>query len=385
MNNRDNLLGVLSTVYRWRKAIRNICLLTLAGSIAISLFLDNYYRATTIFYPASPELANPELIFGSTGQVTNYFGSDRDLDRLTEMANSNEVVDYMVRRFRLYEHYDIDSAKTEGPHKVRKRFRKLYSAVKNKNDAIELSVEDTDPELAAQMANAAREKIEEIGQRLIKNSQARLLATFDDNIRRKTSDLDVLADSIKRLQSFYNIYNVGAQGEELSTRLADAQSKIIRARAKLEILDNNPLIPPDTIQYIKADLRAYERERQALMGVDPKNETLTVGRFNEGAPLLNVVADLHFQARKQLTYDMERYNQLKAAYNTAIPSIQLLEVAEKPLIKSRPKRSILVITAVLAAFLFSVLAVLIADAYRDVRWTGEDFYFREQEKKDEPT
>ena len=141
------------------------------------------------------------------------------------------------------------------------------------------------------------------------------------------------------------------------------------------MLDNNPLIPPDTIQYIKADLRAYERERQALLSADPKNENLTVGRYNEGAPLLNVASDLHFQARKQLTYDVERYNQLKAAYNTAIPSIQLLEVAEKPLIKSRPKRSILVVTAVLAAFLFAVLAILIADAYRDVKWrdivTGE--------------
>jgi len=46
----------------------------------------------------------------------------------------------------------------------------------------------------------------------------------------------------------------------------------------------------------------------------------------------------------------------------------VVEAAEVPLDKSRPKRSMIVIGAVMAAFLFTVLAALIADAYRDVRW-----------------
>ncbi|HND88864.1 MAG TPA: hypothetical protein PK971_11080, partial [Saprospiraceae bacterium] len=220
MQQRDNLLGVFSTIYRWRKMIRNVCLVTLVGSIALSLMLHNYYKATTIFYPSSPQVANPELIFGTTGQATEYFGSDRDLDRMAEIANSNEVVDYMLRKFDLYTHYDVDSTDREGPHDVREEFREMYSALKNKNDAIELSIEDTDPKMAAAMANAARDKINEIGQRLIKENQGRLLATFEDNIGRKTAELNQLGDSLKYLQAKYNIFNVGAQGEQLSTQLA---------------------------------------------------------------------------------------------------------------------------------------------------------------------
>lgn len=368
MAQHDNLIGVFQTIYRWRKTIRNICLITLVGSIGFSLMLDNYFKATTIFYPASPELASPELIFGYTSQVTQYFGSDRDLDRLDEIANSNEVVDYMVRKFGLYRHYQIDSNSLKGQFKVRERFLNLYSAQKNKNDAIELSVEDTDPQMAATMTNAARDKVNEIAQHLIKNSQSKILATFEDNIQRKAADLELLGDSLRDLQEKYSIYSVTDQGEQLSIQLAKAESEIVRGKARLEVLENNPLIPRDTVEYIKANLRAYQRERQSLMTPEPGGDNVSLKRFNQGLPKVSVLSDLHFQARKQLSYDKERYNQIKAAFNTDIPALQVVEAAETPLLKSRPKRSVIVIASLLAAFLFSVLAVLIAETYRDFRW-----------------
>lgn len=370
MDQRDNLLGTLAALYRWRKSIRNICLLTLVGSIVISLFLKNYYQATTIFYPASPQLASPELIFGNTAQVTEYFGSDRDLDRLAEVSNSSEVVDFMVSRFRLYEHYDIDSTLKEGPYKVREKFRNLYSAQKNKNDAIELSIEDTDPKLAAEMANVARDKINEISQRFIKESQGKLLLAFENNINRKTTEIAHLTDSLRILQTRYDLYDIGSQGANLASELSKTQSEITKTKAKLEILEHNPLIPPDTVEYIKANLRAFERQRESLLREDLTGNNLTIKRFKEGSPLITVVSDLHYQARKQLTYDLERYNQIKATFNTNIPAVLVVETAEVPLIKSRPKRSIIVISAVLAAFLFAALGALVADTYRNVNWSA---------------
>jgi uncharacterized protein involved in exopolysaccharide biosynthesis len=330
--------------------------------------MDNYYQATTIFYPASPELANPELIFGYTSKVTEYFGSDRDLDRMVEVAVSNEVVDYMVSKFRLYDHYDIDSTSKQGPYKVRKQFRKLYSVLKNKNDAVELSIEDTDAQLAATMANAARDKINAIGQRLIKSSQATLLATFEDNMTRKKAELTILADSLNRVKKFYNIYDAGSQGGQLAENLTKAESEVIRGKARLEVLENNPLIPQDTIQYIKADVRAYERELARLTSPSVKDDRLNLERFNEGLPQVSTLSDLHFQGRKQLSYDLERYNQIMAAYKTDIPSLQLVETAEMPRIKSRPGRTVIVLAAVVAAFFFSILGALIADAYKEINW-----------------
>lgn len=168
MSHRDNLLGLIGTIYRWRKTLRNATALALAGSTAFALWLPNYYQSTTVFYPASPEVSKPELIFGSSAKMIEYFGTDKDLDRILEVATSDEVTDYLVSKFGLYRHYDVDSASSEGLFWVRENFRSHYAVQKNKNDAIELSIEDTDPQLAANMANAAREKINEISRRLVK-------------------------------------------------------------------------------------------------------------------------------------------------------------------------------------------------------------------------
>lgn len=363
----DNLLGVFSFIYAQRRKLLTFCGIVALGSVIISLFLPNYYKATTVFYPASPELANPELIFGYTGQVTNYYGGDRDLDRLAEIANSREVMDYLIARFGLYEHYEIDSTARFAKHKVRKRFRKLYSALKNKNDAIELSVEDQDKELAAEIANAAREKINEIAVLMLKRSQERLLASFENNIYRKRQELEILADSIKTLQGRYNIYNVGVMSERLSTRLAETEMEISRNKAKLEVLEKDSLVPRDTLPYIRANLSAYESERRSLLADNPAEGGVTIKRFNEAASLINVVNDLHFQARRQLSYDLERYNQILAAYKTDIPAIHLLEAAEPPPYKSRPTRSLLVVAATIAAFIFSVLGLLLAESFRQMR------------------
>jgi tyrosine-protein kinase Etk/Wzc len=366
--NRDNLLEVIQALYRQRRVILNVCLVALVASVSISLLLDNYYEAKTVFYPTSPRLANPELLFGYTGQVTDYFGSDRDLDRLAEIARSREVEDFLIERFDLYTHYGIDSTSKRGIHKLRKRLRKLYTVQKNKNDAIELTVEDRDPQVAADMANAARQKIDEIAQRLTKESQLKLLNAFENNLKRKQVELERLADSLRRLQAFYNIYDVGTQSAQIAGQLSLADLEVIRYRARLEVLESDPNVPRDTLAFIRANLKAYEQQRQQLRAAGGNTEVLTVDRLNEAVPRIAILQDMHYQARKQLTYDLERYNQILATYSTDIPALLVIEAAEPPPVKSRPVRSLIVLASLLGTFLFTSLAVLVADAYRGVRW-----------------
>jgi LPS O-antigen subunit length determinant protein (WzzB/FepE family) len=368
MSNRESLTGIFQVMYRWRKAITYLCLAAAVLSVGVALWLPNYYQSTTVFYPASPRLADPMQIFGVNTEATEIYGSDRDLDRLSEISNSGTLVDHMVQKFRLYEHYDIDSTSNEGRFYVRETFNGLYTAIKNKNDAIEITVEDTDPKLAAEMANAARDYVNQMALRFSKESQAKMLTAFDANIRRKTVELDQLADSIQRLQDAFRIYSNGTQSERLSFYLNRAESDITRGRAKLEVLEGNPIIPRDTIAYIKADIKAAEREREKLLSRSPDIKDLTLERLNRGTPSIQVVSDLHYQARRQLSFDLERYNQLLSAYNTQIPLVHVIRPAEVPLMKVRPKRSALVVASVIGTFLFSILGVLLLEAYRGLDW-----------------
>ena len=264
VNNNERLVDVLKSLYAHRRLISNVCLFTLLGSLVIAFLLPNYYQSTTIFYPTSPQLANPELLFGSSGQVTQYYGNDNDLDRLLEIASGNELADFMIDSFKLYEHYDIDPNTAEGPYKVRKRFRKLYRVEKNKFDAIEISIEDTDRELAAKMINAARVKIDQIGQRLTKDSQRKLLDAFERNISGKENTILVLNDSIEVLKNKYGIYDIGSQGEQLSEISSTSRAFVAQYRAKLQSLEKEPSIPRATIAYVRAQLRGYDSQLASL-------------------------------------------------------------------------------------------------------------------------
>ena len=66
--------------------------------------------------------------------------------------------------------------------------------------------------------------------------------------------------------------------------------------------------------------------------------------------------------------DKQRAMQLRIAYNTKISALILVESAKVPIVKSRPKRSIIVFSAAMIALIFSIIGVLLIDNYKNVNW-----------------
>lgn len=358
-NNSYNLLDVLSTIFKWKKAILLTCVATAVLSAIISLLLPVYYKATTIFYAASPDLAVPEAIFGNSTTTPDYYGTENDMNRIMSIAKSNELATFMIDSFKLYQHYDIDTTSPKAAYYVRLNFAKHFEVLKTKYDAIELSIEDRDRELAARMANTAREFINHLGQALIKDGQAKLLQTFEANIRAKEESLRMVNDSLQQLRERYGVYNHLAQSETMSELVMKTEAKLSNSRAKLSALEGQSRFR-DSIILLRADIKGLEQELQQL------NERLK--RFNEGMAQVEMLKAIQAEASEKLGEDKEHYKQLKAAYESDFPAVLLLEPATVPVIKERPKRMLIVAVSTVVAFIFSVLAVLIFETYREVDW-----------------
>ncbi len=368
MENKENLLGVLQTLFRWRKQIIRVCAVAAVVCLLIVLLMPNYYKSTTIFYAASPDLFKPEQVFGSSAKDMEYYGNSTDIDRILTIAQSNELVESLVKEFQLYQHYGIDSTNEKAPFRIRAAFLKLYEVTKTKHDAIEISVEDTDRQTAANMANAARNKINQMAQRLIKDSQAKLLQTFETNIEDKEKSLLLLGDSLIRVRQKYGIFDKTV-GETLAASAAEAEGIVTRNRARLKVLEKEPSSPKirDSISIIRANTRGAE-EQLASLTSDSSKANFSLRRFNAGIATLDVLEKIHKEASSRLSYDQERYSQINAAYTANIPAIHLVEEARVPVVKSRPTRSLLVLATVCAAFFFSLIAVLLIESYQEVDW-----------------
>ena len=124
MDNRENLIGIIETFFRWKKPILSLCIAAGIGSIIISLCLPNYYQSFTTYYVASPDQIMPDPV-GSRLKEKELYGKSEDRDRNLSIAQSSELINFMIDSFNLYEHYDIDPTHEKGASKVRKRFLKL--------------------------------------------------------------------------------------------------------------------------------------------------------------------------------------------------------------------------------------------------------------------
>ncbi len=360
MEKKDNLLGVLQTLYIWRKQIFYTCLVAGIGTAIITLLLPNYYKASTTFLAASPDQAMPELMFGEGEKEADFYGNENDIDRILTIAESSELVDFLVDTFHLYEHYDINPNNPKAPYRVREAFYDLYEVTKTKRDAIELSVEDVDKALAAKIANAARDKIDAIVQQLMKEAHTKTIDAYRSSILQKQEQLLVISDSLNRLRSTYGVYNADLQIESIMSQLYGAQAMLVRDKGKLEVLEKSPGIKRDTLTYMQARVTGMEAEVKSL---EEK-----VQNINDGMPKIAIFEKQYWDANTALGTTRTRLKQFESAFNSDIPSIILVEKAHEPIVKSRPHRTIIVAAAILAAFFFSIIGVLMIEAYRDIRW-----------------
>ena len=357
MNSTDSLLSLLSIFKKWFKAIFIVCTLVVIGTVVITLNMDNYFKSTTIFYAASSDLSKPSPIGGFEVDM-DYYGIDADVDRILSIAKSMELSSKMIEEFNLADHYEINTNTDKGKYKVYQRFNKLYKANKNKFDAIEISVEDKDAELAAKMANRARDLVSEYAQRLVKGSQDLIIDKYENNISSKEIELDSLNNKIEEVKTEYGIYDTENQGQVLAELLASTQNRTIFVNAKAELFKESAL--QDSIDYYSSLKNSINKQLKSIRG--------QINSFNKGISKVVTLEQEQEEFGLQLSLDKERLKQLRSAKDSRFSAIHLVENADTPLVKSRPKRSILVIGAAMISFFFCLLAALIAEKLRSINW-----------------
>jgi len=367
MQARETLIDITRLIIRKKKLIiRNLAIATIIA-IIVTLFMPNYYQATTVFYPASPDIMKPEHIFGTATKDMEYYGTGVDLDRMLTVAQSTELYDKMIDSFNLYEKYDIDSTGKKARYKVHTTFQDHYKIDKTKLDALELSIEDKDPKTAASMTNAARFFINDLVSELLKSNLSELAVTIKDNIKQKQIEVDVLADSVKLLRNKYKIIDPESQAIELMKKMVGSESKFKREKQRLKILESLPGIRQDTINMLRATVSGLEEEYKSITDSNTTS-AINFNNFNEGRNTIDIMGTQLRSAKDYLTVYNTRYNQVAGVLKSKNNALHLVEKADVPLIKSRPKRSLIVISVLLAAFLFNVIGLIVVNTLQDPEW-----------------
>ncbi|MDB4539865.1 hypothetical protein N9231_05535 [Saprospiraceae bacterium] len=355
----DNLVGVVRAIYKRRKAIILLSFLTAVLTAGFSLLLPNWYEGNTLFYVASPDLAKPSPIGLSESKI-EYYGEGEDIDRILTIAESSQLANYLVQHFDLMGHYKIDPENKKAQYKVLKEFSKHYNIVKTKYEALSMSFECVNPILSRDVTNVARDKVNEIAQQLIKDSQKKMLLTYEQNISSKQSRLDTLQTETDSLRNKYGIYDTKTQGQVIAELITTTSANLQKTRSKKDIYAKLGGRYRDSVQVLNAASQAYTGQLENLKE-QAKN-------FNKGISVVSALEQQQEEASAQLALDSERYKSLKSKYNTDFDAVHVVEFASEPVVKNRPRRSMLVIGAGIFSFFILCLGAILIEFYNKINW-----------------
>jgi capsule polysaccharide export protein KpsE/RkpR len=221
-------------------------------------------------------------------------------------------------------------------------------------------MEDKDPVLAAKMVQYIGYLIDEKAKQLIKDGYSKMIASLNSGITEKQFEIKMLSDSLGKIRQKYSLFNTKTQSEIISEQFDVVKSEYIRTTAKLEKLKTGGTIPKDTIQYIEAEGQGLKVQLDTL--------EKRVAMLNEGQLTLNELEVRYYSYIEQISQQKQRLKLLYSAQNANIPALLEMESVEVPLMKSRPRRTLIVSGVTLGAFFFSIFMALLLEKYRDINW-----------------
>ncbi len=198
----NDLLDLVQIVWKHRRLILGVTAIVAVASVLYTLFgMPNYYRSAVTFYPANPTMTDRSVMFGeSVSDVQiDYFGGNSDIDRILTLAQTSGTIDYIINRYKLYEHYGYDTAAAMGRFKTRKKFLKNYNARKTVLGAVEIAVWDTDKFQAAEIANHIALTVDNKNREMIDKERKAIILTLAQRIRQKQQLVDSLGQRLEDL------------------------------------------------------------------------------------------------------------------------------------------------------------------------------------------
>lgn len=383
-----NLFDLAIVLLKYKKMILIACAATFFLMCGISLLMTNIYSSTArILIPQDSNggissalsgmsgIASLAGISVSGGAGAQYFG----------MLQSRTIADAIIDEFNLMEVYGQE-------------FRtKTYSALKehvntsldDENNIIEISVEDEDPKRAAAIANAYVEELKKLNVRLNLGTAGRERVFLEKRLASAKADLRKAEDNLKSFQEVNKTIRIDDQATAIIDAIANLKAEIANKEVELGVLlsyqtQQNPEVKAlqEAIVQLKSQLRKLEENSGGSQA--PADIFIATSEVPELA--VQYTRLLRESKIQEALFELltEQYEIAKISEARDTSTIQVLDEANVPDRKSKPKRSLIVILATFIVGLLSILFAFIRELIHRVaeedpdRWRSlrEHFSFR---------
>ncbi len=204
-----DLVDIVHTIRNRRKFILIVTLLASIAGVLFHAIHKKRYQAKTEFLIMDPLYTDRNNIFRNNEmRFIDYFAGEDDIDRVIAIAESDTVIDKIIRIKGLAAAYAVDTTKSGGFDKLRTIFKKLYDIKRTEyKDAI-LTYIDEDPTRAAQVANVSVQVIEDAYKSYYNDVKANMYQAVYEKMMETDTAIAKLTDSLATLRDQYHIYDI---------------------------------------------------------------------------------------------------------------------------------------------------------------------------------
>lgn len=367
-----NLLDYFSVIVSWRKVIFWI----VGGSTLLTVFLlfvvmPRWYKSTAVVMPpkqkgqfsVSSVLKNISPLGGlGLGKATD------EMYNFMAILESRSCSEEMVRRFDLVHRYGVKN--------VERAILELADNVSftlGQDDVVlEITVWDTDPQVAADMSNALVDVLNQQYLRMMTTEAKGNREFLEGRLEQNQRDLARAEEELRDYQKRFGLYSVPEQVKAAIAAAAAIKSQVLAKEVEYGILRKSLGEDDPRMQQTKLELSEYNKKlRELKYGRDTINARGDVfSPFQQtpelGMQYLRRFRDVEIQQRLlEILFPLVEQARIEEHRDT--PTILVLDNAVPAEKASRPKRMIITIAVLLGSLVLSIFVVFLLDYFLRAR------------------
>jgi uncharacterized protein involved in exopolysaccharide biosynthesis len=362
----------LITVFvKWRKFIIASALVAAACMAVISLILPKWYTARTSLFP--PETGGG---MSSYADIIQSFqmplfgplaGGAAPGTIYIDILKSHNIGSQIIDEFGLKKVYG-ESIMTEA-------LKALYSHCNFNlldNGLLIIFYEDKDPQRAADVANRFVVLLDEFNRQLNITRASRTREFVEEQLEARSETLANAEEELRKFQEDNETLEIEAQIASSLEVMADLAAQAIAVEVEMEILSQYTSTSSDEYKNKKRRYNELRNQLKKFKVSSARDEDDFVRSF---FPTLDKVPQVtldFLRLTRRVKIEETVYELLVKEYEKSrideardTPTIQVLDDATVPEIRSRPKRKFLVLVGGLVGFGWSALIALILTIWRE--------------------
>ena len=352
-----SLLDITVVLVQRKRFIARFVLGAMLLSVVVSLILPVQYEGNVTLLPPTQNSSLSSELFGQMGSAmgslaalaTGSLGLKNPTDMYVSLLTSRTVEDALIQRFGLMAEYR--KKRMSDTRKVLDRRSKIVAG--SKDGLIRITVEDSDPKRAAELANGYVEEFRKLSASLAITEAARRRLFFQQELEQTKQSLTAAEEAMRKTQQSTGVLEIDSQARALIESAAMLRAQVVAKEVEIQSMksfatDDNP-----ELLLAKHQLTALQSQLQQIAGSQNDSGSdilLSKGRVTEsGMEYLRRFRELKYQEAvfELLAKELE-VAKLDEAREGEV--VQVVDPAVVPDKRSSPHRTLIVIGVTILAF-----------------------------------